>query len=217
MTESTAVPTPLSRRRVIPGLGLSLGITFVWLGLIVLIPLVGVFVKASGLGWSGLWNVWMEPRVLSALSVSFGAALVAAAFNAVMGTWVAWVFGRYDFPGKRVFDAIIDLPSRIADSSGRYCAGGIVWTQWMDRVLAGAGWVQDCLHSFGDRSSAGVRWSAFCGADCPAGVGRGREGVGGGCCFTRCESLADDVPCCIADAMACNVDGICVGFRARCG
>ncbi len=110
MTESTAVPTPLSRRRVIPGLGLSLGITFVWLGLIVLIPLVGVFVKASGLGWSGLWNVWMEPRVLSALSVSFGAALVAAAFNAVMGTWVAWVFGRYDFPGKRVFDAIIDLP-----------------------------------------------------------------------------------------------------------
>ncbi|AXI83127.1 sulfate ABC transporter permease subunit CysT [Xylella taiwanensis] len=110
MAESTVAPTYLPRRRVIPGLGLSLGITFVWLGLIVLIPLIGVFVKASGLGWSGLWQVWTEPRVLSALRVSFGVALVAAAFNAVMGTWVAWVFGRYHFPGKRVFDAMIDLP-----------------------------------------------------------------------------------------------------------
>ncbi|HHW4678269.1 MAG TPA: sulfate ABC transporter permease subunit CysT [Xylella sp.] len=110
MAEIIVVPTSLSRRRVIPGLGLSLGITFVWLGLIVLIPLIGVFVKASGLGWSGLWQVWTEPRVLSALRVSFSTALVAAAFNVVMGTWVAWVFGRYDFPGKRVFDAMIDLP-----------------------------------------------------------------------------------------------------------
>ena len=99
-----------ARRRVIPGFGLSLGITLSWLGLIVLIPLLGVFAKAGGLGWSGLWQVWTEPRVLSALTVSFGTALAAAAFNAAAGTWVAWVFVRYRFPGKRVFDAMIDLP-----------------------------------------------------------------------------------------------------------
>lgn len=105
-----ALPGVRPRRRVIPGFGLSLGITLAWLGLIVLIPLLGVFAKAGGLGWSGLWHVWTEPRVLSALTVSFGTALAAAAFNALVGTWVAWVFVRYPFPGKRVFDAMIDLP-----------------------------------------------------------------------------------------------------------
>lgn len=105
-----ALPGVRPRRRVIPGFGLSLGITLAWLGLIVLIPLLGVFAKAGGLGWSGLWHVWTEPRVLSALTVSFGTALAAAAFNALAGTWVAWVFVRYPFPGKRMFDAMIDLP-----------------------------------------------------------------------------------------------------------
>jgi len=89
---------------------LSLGYTLVWLGLIVLIPLAGLFIKAGGLGWQGLWNIWTEPRVLSALKLSFGTALAAAAFNALMGTLVAWVFVRYRFPGKRIFDAMIDLP-----------------------------------------------------------------------------------------------------------
>lgn len=100
----------LRRRRVLPGFGLSLGYTLAWLGLIVLIPLAGLFIKAGGLGWLGLWNIWTEPRVLSALRLSFGTALAAAAFNAVMGTLVAWVFVRYRFPGKRIFDAMIDLP-----------------------------------------------------------------------------------------------------------
>lgn len=98
------------RKRVVPGFGLSLGYTLAWLGLIVLIPLAGLFVKAGGLGWQGLWTIWTEPRVLAALKLSFGTALGAAAFNAVMGTLVAWVFVRYSFPGKRIFDAMIDLP-----------------------------------------------------------------------------------------------------------
>ena len=93
-----------------PGFGLSLGYTLFWLGLIVLVPLTGLFVKASGLGLSGLWQVWTEPRVLHALGLSFGTALAAAAFNAVAGTLVAWVFVRYSFPGRRFFDALIDLP-----------------------------------------------------------------------------------------------------------
>ncbi|MCD7099801.1 sulfate ABC transporter permease subunit CysT [Stenotrophomonas sp. MMGLT7] len=127
------------RRRVIPGLGLSLGITLAWLGLIVLIPLLGVFVKASGLGWAGLWQVWSEPRVLAALRLSFGAALAAAGFNALMGTWVAWVLVRYRFPGKRMFDAMIDLPfalpTAVAGIALTALYGGNGWVgRWLERL-----------------------------------------------------------------------------------
>lgn len=107
-------PLPSAKRarrsRVVPGFGLSLGVTLAWLSLIVLIPLAGLLLKAGGLGWQGLWQIWTEPRVLAALKLSFGTAFAAAAFNAVMGTLVAWVLVRYRFPGKRVFDAMIDLP-----------------------------------------------------------------------------------------------------------
>jgi len=116
-TTLPAAPTPPTAgrrrrggRRVIPGFGLSLGYTVTWLSLIVLIPLIGVFVLAGGLGLEGLWKIWSEPRVLGALRISFTTALAAAAFNAMAGTVVAWVFVRYRFPGRRFFDAVIDLP-----------------------------------------------------------------------------------------------------------
>ena len=112
MAASTPLPSAkrARRSRVVPGFGLSLGVTLTWLSLIVLIPLAGLLLKAGGLGWNGLWQIWTEPRVLAALKLSFGTALAAAAFNAVMGTLVAWVLVRYRFPGKRIFDAMIDLP-----------------------------------------------------------------------------------------------------------
>jgi len=138
--EAIQTPRRKPRHRVIPGLGLSLGITFVWLGLIVLIPLLGVFIKTSGLGWSGIWHVWSEPRVLSALKLSFGTALAAAAFNAVMGTWVAWVLVRYPFPGKRVFDAMIDLPFALPTA-----VAGIALTA----LYGGNGWVGQWLEPLG--------------------------------------------------------------------
>ena len=97
-------------RSVIPGFGITLGFTLTYLGLIVLIPLAGVFFKASGLGLEGFWKVITSGRVLAALELSFGAALIAALINAVFGTLVAWVFVRYQFFGKRYVDAIIDLP-----------------------------------------------------------------------------------------------------------
>ncbi|UBB24159.1 sulfate ABC transporter permease subunit CysT [Pseudoxanthomonas japonensis] len=132
--------SPVRRRRIIPGFGLSLGYTLAWLGLIVLIPLVGVFVKASGLGLEGLWRIWTEPRVLSALWVSFGTALAAAAFNAVMGTWVAWVFVRYRFPGKRLFDAMIDLPFALPTAVAGIALTALYGpTGWLGRWLEAAG------------------------------------------------------------------------------
>ena len=128
------------RKRVMPGFGLGLGYTLVWLGLIVLIPLAGLFIKAGGLGWQGLWDIWTEPRVLAALRLSFGTALAAAAFNALMGTLVAWVFVRYQFPGKHVFDAMIDLPFALPTA-----VAGIALTSlygpsgWIGRWLAEIG------------------------------------------------------------------------------
>ena len=94
----------------IPGFGLTLGVTITYLSLIVLIPLAGVFFKAAGLGWDGLWHTLAAPRVLASLKLTFGAALIAAVANGVFGLLVAWVFVRYEFPGKRLFDATIDLP-----------------------------------------------------------------------------------------------------------
>lgn len=98
------------RPSVIPGFGLTLGLTLTWLSLIVLVPLAGLFIKAASLGLPGFWQVVMTPRVLAALRLSFSAAFAAAAINAVLGLIVAWVLVRYDFVGRRLVDALIDIP-----------------------------------------------------------------------------------------------------------
>jgi sulfate transport system permease protein len=96
--------------RVLPGFGLSLGITLTWLSLIVLIPLGALAVKASSLTWERFWQTVADPRTVAALELSFGAAFVAALANTVAGTVIAWGLVRYRFPGRRLLDAIIDLP-----------------------------------------------------------------------------------------------------------
>nr|WP_272953966.1 sulfate ABC transporter permease subunit CysT [Stenotrophomonas acidaminiphila] len=126
--------------RVLPGFGLGMGITLFWLGLIVLVPLAGVFLRAAGLGVDGIWRIWSEPRVLSALRLSFGTAFAAAAFNTLMGTWVAWVFVRYRFPGRRLFDALIDLPFALPTA-----VAGIALTA----LYGGQGWVGRWLEPLG--------------------------------------------------------------------
>jgi sulfate transport system permease protein len=98
------------RPSVIPGFGLTFGLTVTWLSLIVLIPLAGVFWRTADLGWSEFLAVTTSPRTLSALRVSFGASLIAAAVNVVFGMVAAWVLTRYDFPGRRLVDAMVDLP-----------------------------------------------------------------------------------------------------------
>jgi sulfate transport system permease protein len=95
---------------VIPGFGLALGFSMTYLCLIVLIPLAGLVIKTSALGWEEFWRIAMDERTLAALRVSFGLSLLAAAVNAVFGFIVAWVLVRYEFPGRRVLDAIVDLP-----------------------------------------------------------------------------------------------------------
>jgi sulfate transport system permease protein len=94
----------------LPGLGLSLGITIFWLSFIVLIPLAAVFIRSWAGGWDEFWAAAGSPRALASYRLTFGAALAAAAINSVFGLLVAWVLVRYDFPGKRLFGALIDLP-----------------------------------------------------------------------------------------------------------
>lgn len=98
------------RGGALPGFRLSLGVTLLWLGLLVLVPLAALVLRPWSLGASGLLAVATEPRVAAALRLSFGAALLAACFNAVAGLVMAWTLVRYRFPGRRLLDAAVDLP-----------------------------------------------------------------------------------------------------------
>ena len=100
----------LRKKRVVPGFGLTLGYTVFYLSVIVLIPLAAMFVRAGSLGWDSFWQTILAPRVLAAYQLSFGASFLAASINAVFGFVVAWVLVRYPFAGKRVVDAMVDLP-----------------------------------------------------------------------------------------------------------
>jgi sulfate transport system permease protein len=95
---------------VLPGFGLALGVTLFWLSAIVLIPLAALVLRPWELGWDGFWAVATSPRVAAALKLSFGAALAGAVINLIFGSIVAWVLVRYDFPGKKLLDAFVDLP-----------------------------------------------------------------------------------------------------------
>lgn len=103
--------TPTLRKpSALPGFGMTFGFAVTYLSLIVLIPLAVLIWRASGLGLEGIWHVATTPRVLAALQVSFFTSAAAALINAVFGVIVAWVLVRYDFPGKRLIDAAVDLP-----------------------------------------------------------------------------------------------------------
>lgn len=128
------------RKSIIPGFGLTMGFTLAWLSLIVLIPLSTVFIRAAGMGLSEFIAVGFSDRAMAAYKVSFGTALAAALINAVFGMIVAWVFVRYDFPGKRIFDALIDLPFALPTA-----VAGIALTA----IYAGNGWIGQFLEPLG--------------------------------------------------------------------
>jgi sulfate transport system permease protein len=152
MTELAATPGPLRSgaeqrgrpnwrpRSILPGFGLGLGVTLTYLSLIVLIPLAGVFFRAAELDLDDIWRILTSKRVLGALELSFGTAFLAATINAVFGALVAWVFVRYSFPGKRVADAIIDLPFALPTA-----VAGIALTA----IYAKNGWFGQYLEAAG--------------------------------------------------------------------
>jgi sulfate transport system permease protein len=125
---------------VLPGFGLSLGFALLYLTLIVLIPLSAAFIKTFTLTWEAFWQAVTAPRVLASLRLSFGASFLAAAINGIFGLIVAWVLVRYRFPGRRIVDAIVDLPFALPTAvagialSAIYSANG-----WLGGPLASLG------------------------------------------------------------------------------
>jgi sulfate/thiosulfate transport system permease protein len=139
---ASALATGLRFRRpsVIPGFGLALGLTVTYLGLIVLVPLGAMFLRTATLSWPEFWRIASDPRTVAALRLSFGAASVAAVLNLVMGTIVAWVLVRYDFPLKRVLDATVDLPFALPTA-----VAGIA----LAAIYAPNGWIGQFLDPLG--------------------------------------------------------------------
>ena len=102
--------TLLQRHSVLPGFDLALGFTLLYLGFIVLIPLSAAFLKTAAMTWPAFWDTVTSPRVLASYRLTFGASFAAALLNVVAGLMVAWVLVRYEFPGRRIVDALVDLP-----------------------------------------------------------------------------------------------------------
>ncbi|QWF16779.1 sulfate ABC transporter permease subunit CysT [Lysobacter capsici] len=135
------LPTSATRwRRPLPGLGLGLGLGLTWLGLIVLLPLAALILRSGGLGFAGWLRAISDPRVIASLKVSFGAAFIAAVVALVFGAVIAWVLVRYRFPGRRLMDAMVDLPFALPTA-----VAGITLAAIYDQN----GWVGQWLQPFG--------------------------------------------------------------------
>lgn len=125
---------------VLPGFRITFGFSMAYLGLIVLIPLAGIFVRAAGLGLSDFFRILSDPRILKSLELSFGGALIGALINTLVGPIVAWVLVRYNFPGKRIVDAVIDLPFALPTAvAGLALAALYAPNGWIGAPLADAG------------------------------------------------------------------------------
>jgi len=130
----------LKQRSVLPGFGLTMGFTLLYLSLIVLIPLSATFLKTAAMSWSQFWSTITEPRALASYRLSFGASLIGAAINMVFGMLAAWVLVRYSFPGKLIVDAMVDLPFALPTA-----VAGITLTA----VFARSGWIGSHLEPLG--------------------------------------------------------------------
>lgn len=137
---TAAAPSSRGGRKVLPGFGLTLGYTLFYLCLIVLVPLSALVFKTFAMSWDQFWAAVSSPRVLAAYKLTFGASFLAALVNVVFGLLVAWVLVRYSFPGKRIVDALVDLPFALPTA-----VAGIALTA----LLAGNGWIGQYLEPLG--------------------------------------------------------------------
>ena len=126
--------------RVIPGFGLAMGFTLLYLGFIFLIPVGGLLLYTSLMSWDDFWKAVSHPQVVASYRLSFGAALIGATINLVFGALVAWVLVRYRFPGKKIVDALVDLPFALPTA-----VAGIA----LVTLYASTGWVGQYLDVFG--------------------------------------------------------------------
>ena len=161
---------------ILPGFGLTMGFTIFYLSLIILIPLGAAFLKTLTMGWPQFWETVTGPRALASYRLSIGASLVAASINSVLGLLAAWVLVRYEFPGKRIVDALIDLPFALPTAVAGITLTAMFAGEWLGGQLA---------RTVGHQSRFHLAWRRRC-ADfyrltirCPHGA-TGAAGAGSG-------------------------------------
>lgn len=137
MAVALVQPKTHKPRRILPGFGLSLGYTILYLSLLVLLPLSTAFIKAATVGHTQVWQTIADPRTVAAFKLSFGTSALAAALNAVFGLLVAWTLVRYPFPGRRVIDGLVDLPFALPTAVAGIC---------LSAVYAENGWIGQHLY-----------------------------------------------------------------------
>lgn len=128
--------TELKKCSVLPGFGLTMGYTMLYLSILVLLPLSMIIIYSSKMGWSAFWSTVLDPRVVASYKLSFGASLATGLINMVFGVLLAWVLVRYSFPGKKIIDALVDLPFALPTA-----VAGIALTT----VYAPNGWIGSLL------------------------------------------------------------------------
>jgi sulfate/thiosulfate transport system permease protein len=138
------MPRTRNTHRVLPGFGLALGFTLCYVSLLVLIPLSTVFLKSATLTWGAFWSTVLSPRTLASYRMSLSASLIGALINAVFGLLVTWVLVRYDFPGRRIIDGLVDLPFALPTA-----VAGIALTT----LYASNGWIGRYLDMFGIKAA----------------------------------------------------------------
>jgi sulfate/thiosulfate transport system permease protein len=134
----------LKRRSALPGFGLTMGYTVLYLSLLVLIPLAALVVKSASLGWDSFWSAAWNPRVVASYKLTFATSLVAAAINAIFGLIVAWTLVRYTVPGRKIIDALVDLPFALPTA-----VSGIALTA----VYSQNGWIGQLLQPLGIKAA----------------------------------------------------------------
>ncbi|HVY70579.1 MAG TPA: sulfate ABC transporter permease subunit CysT [Verrucomicrobiae bacterium] len=128
------------RFNALPGFGLTMGYTLLYLSVIVLIPLGGLFLRVTHLSWADFWRVTTNPRALAAYKLTFGASFIAAFINATFGTLLAWVLTRYQFPGKKFVDALVDFPFALPTAvAGLALANLFAANGWLGKFLVPLG------------------------------------------------------------------------------
>jgi sulfate transport system permease protein len=134
----------LKQHSVLPGFGLTLGYTLLYLSLVVLVPLSALFVRTATLPWGKFWQTVTDPRVVASYRLTFGTSLIGAAVNALFGFVVAWVLVRYRFPGRKLLDALVDLPFALPTA-----VSGIALTA----IFAKTGWIGQYLEPLGIKAA----------------------------------------------------------------
>lgn len=147
----------VKRFNALPGFGLTMGITLFYLSVLILIPIGGLLMRAFELSWVDFWRLATSDRAMAAYRLTFGSSLIAALINAVFGTLLAWVLVRYEFPGRRIIDALIDFPFALPTAvAGLTLANLFSANGWVGRFL---------IHKLPDGTEAGIK-----GAFTPLGV-----------------------------------------------